>query len=266
MCECRSRVLTLTWILVATAASGLLSLCAAAWLSFGLMAALVKRLVSLSAGLLLATSILHLLPEALDSGIDHHRLAWTLLAGLVAFFLLEKGAILRHSHHHEGDGHAHHHGHDRDEAGAGGWLILVGDSVHNFADGVLLAAAFMADTQLGWITAAAIAAHEIPQEVGDFIVLLNAGYSRARAFAYNTVASLAAVAGGVAGYFWLQRAQGILPHVLVLAASGFIYIALADLIPSMQRDGSRRESALQLALMGCGIVAIALLTAQLHAH
>lgn len=222
--------------------------------------------MSLSAGLLLATSILHLLPEAIDSGIDHHRLAWTLLAGLVAFFLLEKAAVLRHSHHHEGDGHGHHHGHDRAEAGSGGWLILVGDSVHNFADGVLIAAAFLADARLGWVTAAAIAAHEIPQEVGDFIVLLNAGYSRARAFLYNALSSLAAVAGGVVGYFFLADAREALPHVLVLAASGFIYIALADLIPSMQRDGSRRESVLQLALMGSGIGAIALLTAQLHAH
>lgn len=241
-------------------------MCAAAWLSFGALAALVRRLVSLSAGLLLATSILHMLPEAIDSGVDHHVLAWTLLLGLVAFFLLEKAAILRHNHHHEGDGHAHHHGHDREEAGAGGWLILVGDSVHNFADGILIAAAFLADTRLGWMTAVAIAAHEIPQEVGDFIVLLNAGYSRARAFLYNALSSLAAVVGGIVGYLFLTQAEQLLPHVLVLAASGFIYVALADLIPTMQRDGNRRESIAQLALMGAGIGAIALLTAQLHAH
>lgn len=239
---------------------------AAALLSFGMLAALVKRLVSLSAGMLLAASILHLLPEALDMGIDHHALSWTLLGGLVGFFLLEKAAILRHSHHHEGDGHHHHHGHDRDEAGRGGWLILVGDSVHNFADGVLIAAAFMADWRLGWLTAAAVAAHEIPQEVGDFIVLLNAGYSRARALAYNLLSGLAAVAGGVLGWLFLDRAEALLPHVLVIAASSFVYIALADLIPTMHRNGDRRESAGQLALMAVGIGAIALLTAQFHAH
>lgn len=246
--------------------AGLLSVLAAAWLSFGMLAALVKRLVSLSAGMLLAASILHLLPEALDMGIDHHALSWTLLGGLVGFFLLEKAAILRHSHHHEGDGHHHHHGHDRDEAGRGGWLILVGDSVHNFADGILIAAAFMADWRLGWLTAAAVAAHEIPQEVGDFIVLLNAGYSRARALTYNLLSGLAAVAGGVLGWLFLDRAEALLPHVLVIAASSFVYIALADLVPTMHRNGDRRETAGQLALMATGIGAIALLTAQFHAH
>jgi zinc and cadmium transporter len=114
---------------------------------------------------------------------------------LLGFFLLEKFALLRHSHHHEGDGHAHEHGHDKHEAGRAGWLILVGDGFHNFADGILIAAAFLADPKVGVITAVAIIAHEIPQEVGDFMVLLNAGFSRARAFAYNLISSLAADAG-----------------------------------------------------------------------
>ena len=258
--------MTLTLIVIATLLSGALSVAAAAWLSLSLMARLIQQLVSVSAGFLLGTAILNLIPEAVESRTDIHQLAWTLLAGLIGFFVLEKLAILRHSHHHEGDGHEHHHGHDRHEAGPGGMLILVGDSIHNFADGVLIAAAFLTDIHLGWMTALAIAAHEIPQEIGDFIVLLNAGYTRPRAFIYNLLSSLAGVVGGAAGYFGLAGSQHLLPYVIMLAAASFIYIALADLVPGMQRQNKRRESALQVALLLAGIAAMALLTAQIHSH
>ena len=238
----------------------------ASWLSYRVLAGLVPRMVSLSAGILLAAAVLHLLPEAFESQADLHSLAWTLLAGLVGFFLLEKSAVLRHSHHHEGDGHDHHHGHDRREAGPGGALILVGDSIHNLADGVLIAAAFLADPKLGWLAALSIAVHEIPQEVGDFIVLLNAGYSRRRALLYNALSGLAAVLGGVLGYLTLDAARDALPFVIVLAASSFIYIALADLVPDMQRQRRRGESAVQVGLMLAGIALIASITTALHSH
>jgi zinc and cadmium transporter len=238
----------------------------AAWLSFGALASLVPRMVSLSAGILLGTSVLHLLPEAFESGADLHALSWTLLAGLVGFFLLEKSTLLRHSHHHEGDGHGHHHGHDHDEAGPGGLLILVGDSIHNLADGFLVAAAFLADVRLGWLTAAAIAAHEIPQEIGDFIVLLNAGYTRRRALAYNALSGLASVVGGVVGWFSLSTSTDSLPYVLMLAASSFVYIALADLVPDMQRQRRRGESAVQVALLLAGIGVVAAMTSFAHVH
>ena len=259
--------MALAQILFATLAGGLVSIAAAAWLSVSLLSGLVQQMVSVSAGMLLATSVLQLLPEAFESQpTDVHALCWTLLAGLVGFFVLEKLSILRHSHHHEGDGHGHHHGHDRREAGPGGLLILVGDSIHNFADGILIAAAFLTDTKLGWITAAAIAAHEIPQEIGDFMVLLNAGYSRKRAFAYNLIASLAALLGGLLGWFALQDSRAMVPYALVLAAASFIYIALADLVPGMQRQHRRPESAMQLVLMLTGIAVIALLSMQTHQH
>jgi zinc and cadmium transporter len=258
--------LTLAAIIAATLLSGLASIVAAAWLSFSVLAGLVPRMVSLSAGVLLGTSVLHLLPEAFESGADLHGLAWTLLAGIVGFFVLEKLAILRHSHHHEGDGHGHHHGHDHREAGPGGTLILVGDSIHNLADGVLIAAAFLTDASLGWMIAAAIAAHEIPQEIGDFIVLLNAGFTRRRAFVYNAISGLSAVVGGVLGYYGLAQAQGALPYVLVLAAASFVYIALADLVPDMQRQRRRGESAVQLGLLLAGIAMIAAITGQVHSH
>ncbi|MFP5406741.1 MAG: ZIP family metal transporter, partial [Gammaproteobacteria bacterium] len=174
---------------------------------------------------------------------------------------------VRHSHHHEGDGHAHHHGHDQEEAGPGGLVILVGDTIHNFGDGVMIAAAFLADPLLGWLTTAAIAAHEIPQEIGDFIILLNAGYSRQRALVYNVLSGLSSVLGGVLGYFALERSQALLPHVLMLASASFIYVALVDLVPDLHRDSRQRgEWKGQFALMMAGIAVVALVTARLQAH
>jgi zinc and cadmium transporter len=188
--------------------AGVVSISAAAVFSFTLLSKMVERMVSLSVGIMLSTSLLHALPEAFESGARPHSLFATLLAGLLAFFLLEKLAILRHSHHHEGDGHHHAHGHDKHEAGKAGWMILVGDGMHNFTDGILIAAAFLADPELGIVTGVAIIAHEIPQEIGDFIVLLNAGFSRMRAYVYNLLCSLMAVAGGLLGYYTLDAPAG----------------------------------------------------------
>jgi zinc and cadmium transporter len=258
--------MTLASIIAATLLAGVVSVLAAAWLSFSALARLVPRMVSLSAGLLLATAVLHLLPEGYESDAGIHELSWALLLGLLGFFLLEKFAVLRHSHHHEGDGHGHGHGHDRQEAGPGGLLILVGDSIHNFTDGILIAAAFLVDPALGWLTALALATHEIPQELGDFIVLLNAGYSRRRALAFNLLSGLAAVVGGVVGYFALGQMQHLVPYVVIIAAAGFIYIALADLVPVIQRRNGRLESVEQVLLMIGGIAIVALITSRLHVH
>lgn len=260
--------MTLASIILATLLTGLASVAAAALISMRLLSGAIQRLVSLSAGLLLATSTLHMIPEAIESGADLHALTATLLAGLIGFFALEKLAVLRHSHHFEGDGHGHHHGHDRDEAGPGGALILVGDTIHNFADGVLIAAAFLADVRLGLITTVAIATHELPQEIGDFIVLLNAGYTRRRALFYNTLSSLSAVVGGAVGYFALEAGQQLVPYVLMLATASFVYIALADLVPDLHRQSRTRrsEAARQLVMMLAGIAIIAALTAQVHQH
>ncbi|MCL4744883.1 MAG: ZIP family metal transporter [Burkholderiaceae bacterium] len=260
--------MTLLHIMAATLLAGAASVLAAAVLSLTVLSGVVHRLVSLSAGLLLGMAVLHLLPEAIESGADLHALSATLLAGLVGFFLLEKLAIFRHSHHYEGDGHGHSHGHDSDEAGPQGMLILVGDGIHNFADGIIIAAAFLADIRLGWMTAFAAAAHEIPQEIGDFIVLRNAGYSRARALVYNLLSGLAAVLGGLVGYLMLGQRDAILPYVLMFAAASFVYIALADLVPDLHRQSRahRNESGLQLTLMLVGIALVALITGGMHAH
>ncbi|TFV89771.1 ZIP family metal transporter [Oxalobacteraceae bacterium OM1] len=236
------------------------SISAAAVFSFALLSKMVERMVSLSVGILLSTSLLHALPEAFESKADTHALFATLLGGLLGFFLLEKFAILRHSHHHEGDGHGHAHGHDKHEAGRAGWMILVGDGLHNFTDGILIAAAFLANPNLGIITGVAIIAHEIPQEIGDFIVLLNAGFTRTRAYVYNLICSFLAVAGGVLGYFTLERAQGWIPYVLVFASSGFIYIAVSDLMPQMQRRATVRETIPQILLIAAGVGIVLYLT------
>jgi zinc and cadmium transporter len=257
---------TLLSILLATTIAGVISITAAALFSFALLSKMVERMVSLSVGILLSTSLLHALPEAFDSHADGHALFATLLGGLLAFFLLEKFSILRHSHHYEGDGHGHHHGHDAHEAGKSGWMILIGDGLHNFTDGILIAAAFLADPNLGLITGLAIIAHEIPQEIGDFIVLLNAGFSRARAYAYNLICSLMAVVGGVLGYATLERVGEWIPFVLVFASSGFIYIAVSDLMPQMQRRATLRETIPQILLIGLGVVLVLFLTGDAHRH
>lgn len=223
-------------------------------------------MVSFSVGILLSTSLLHALPEAFESQADAHTLFALLLGGLLSFFLLEKFAILRHSHHYEGDGHGHHHGHDVDEAGKAGWMILVGDGLHNFTDGILIAAAFLANPKLGIITGLAIIAHEIPQEIGDFIVLLNAGFTRTRAFVYNLICSLLSVVGGLLGYYTLEQASDWIPYVLVFASSGFIYIAVSDLMPQMQRRATLRETIPQILLISLGVALVYLLTKNGHSH
>jgi zinc and cadmium transporter len=250
--------------LLATTIAGVFSISAAAIFSFALLSKMVERMVSLSVGIMLSTSLLHALPEAFESHADAHALFATLLGGLLAFFLLEKLAILRHSHHHEGDGHAHEHGHDVHEAGKAGWMILVGDGLHNFTDGILIAAAFLANPGLGLVTGLAIIAHEIPQEIGDFIVLLNAGFSRTRAYAFNLICSLLAVFGGILGYLTLERATEMIPYVLVFASSGFIYIAVSDLMPQMQRRATMRETVPQVLLIGLGIAIVIVLTRHTH--
>lgn len=259
--------MTLLYIVLATFAGGLLSVSIAAGLTVHLLGRLVKHLVSLSAGVLLATALLNVLPEAFESHAEPHALFATLLGGLLFFFLLEKVELYRHSHHHEGDGHHHHHHFDADQAGRGGWSVLLGDSIHNFCDGIIIAAAFLTDTRLGAVTALAIIAHEIPQEVGDYIVLLNAGLSRRRALAYNALSGGAAVVGGVVGYFVVGPWQALFPYLLVVAASSFVYVAVADLLPQMQRPMPLREIAAQVGWLGAGLGLVLLAMNGLqHAH
>lgn len=258
--------MTLFFIVLATLTGGLLSVLIAAGLSVALLGKVVQGLVSLSAGVLLGTSLLHVLPEAFESQAGAHELFLTLLAGLLFFWLLEKVELYRHGHHHEGDGHHHHHHFDSDQAGRGGFSILLGDSIHNFCDGVIIAAAFLTDVKLGIVTSLAVVAHEIPQEAGDYIVLLNAGFSRRKALTYNALSGLAGVVGGVAGYFIVEPWAHLFPYLLVIASSSFIYVAVADLLPQLQQRLSLRHTAIQVLWLAAGLAVVTLATALLHEH
>ena len=233
--------MTLLFILLAAAAATFISIGLAAIISLGRLSRLVDQLVSFSVGMLLGSAFLHLLPESLHMGADFHDITATVLVGLLSFFALERLSFFRHDHHHELDGHDHPHGHDAAVAGKGGSSLLVGSTIHAFADGILIAAAFNVDWTLGLITALAIATHEVPQQIGNFFVLLNSGFSKPRALIFNLLTGSGALVGGVLGYFALGQVGGLLPFVLAIAASNFMYIALSDLIPQLhaQADGSR---------------------------
>ena len=256
--------MTLGYIVLANLLSTLLSLGLAAWLSFRYLGKLIDKMVPVSAGLLLATAVTHLLPEAFIAKPIHSHSAGRSWRGILGFFLLEKLALIHHTHHHEGDLHRHDHGHDAHEAGHGGMPILIGDAFHNFADGVVIAGAFLVDTKLGVIATLAVMAHEIPHEVGDFMILLNAGFTRRRAFVFNLISGLSAVLGGVIGYFVLETMKTLLPYALAVAAASFIYIALSDLLPEMMRRSSLAKSLPEVGLVLLGVLIAALATGGLH--
>ena len=252
--------MTLFYIVFATFAGGLLSVVVAASLTVAVLTRVVRHLVSLSAGVLLGTALLNILPEAFESKASPQSLFATLLAGLLFFFLLEKAELYRHQHHHEGDEHHHHHGFDRQQAGRGGWSVLLGDSIHNFCDGIIIAAAFLTDAKLGLVTSLAIIAHEIPQEV-------NAGLSRSKALLYNATSGLAAVVGGVVGYFVVGGWESLFPYLLVVASSSFVYVAVADLIPQLQHRLSLKDTVSQLLWLAGGLVIVLVVINTLtHAH
>ena len=239
----------LTWIVLATLAGGALSMLAACVIAFTLPERWVPRMVSFAVGAMLGADLLDLLPEAVAAGLSVERAGATVLAGLLLFFVLEKLALWRHQHIPEHGGNA---------IKPAGPMILLGDAVHNFVDGVLIAAAFLQDVRLGVATTIAVIAHEIPQEVGDFMVLLSAGYSKSRAFMLNLLCSLTAVAGGLLGYFLVQETRALIPYALALAAASFIYIAVADLVPELHHDHNVSSAPSQLILILSGIGAVAL--------
>ena len=266
--------MTLLAILVGTLAAGIGSVWLAAWLSFGIVSRYTQHMLSLAAGALLATAFLHLLPEAFEAGVEPHNLFMTLLFGLLFFFLLDKAELWHHGHeHHHGDvhhDHDHHEAHAHDHAHShatdtphdsdarakpqvGGWAILAGDSVHCFGDGVLIASAFMVDLKLGVVAALAVLAHEVPHHMGDLVVLRQGSQSRQTAVLKVSLAGAITALGGLVGYALLDQLHGVLPYMLAIASSSFIYVALADLIPQLQKRLSSRETAAQIVWLLCGI-------------
>ncbi len=271
--------MTLLAILLGTLAAGIGSVWLAAALSFGVLARYTQHMLSLAAGALLGTAFLHLLPEAFESEFGAHELFLTLLIGVVFFFLLDKAELWHHGHehHHEARTGGHDHGHDHDHEPhhghghhhhpvSGGWSVLVGDSVHCFGDGILIASAFMADLKLGVLAALAVLAHEVPHHMGDLAVLRAATGTRKAALLKVTLAGAITALGGLVGYWLIDLLRDYLTFFLVVASSSFIYVALADLIPQLQKRLALRETLTQIAWLMSGIVVVLLVGSQTHTH
>ncbi len=245
---------TLAYIAAATLIGGVLSVGCAAFISFAARSHWVGALVSFAIGALLGATFLEVLPHAFEARADVHVVSATVLGGILGFFVLEKLLLWRHCHTEHCEAHDRHEPpHDH---GRSGLVIVVGDTFHNFVDGVLIAAAFMESTALGLVTATAIIVHEIPQEVGDFLILLHSGYSKAQAFALNLASSLAMVAGALLAYFSLQAASTWVGTALALAGASMIYVAVADLIPGLHKRPELQATLQQVLLIGLGIASI----------
>ena len=281
--------MTLIAILIATLAAGIGSV----WLAAGLMRLGFlaragdgtgrvgpQHLLSLAAGALLATAFMHLLPEAFESQAGAKELFTTLLIGVVFFFLLDKAELWHHGHEHHhvddahadehehahGHDHAHAHGHGHPPLRSGGWAVLTGDSVHCFGDGILIASAFVADLRLGLVAALAVLAHEVPHHIGDLAVMRLSSRNRSAALVKVSLAGAVTALGGLTGWWLVDRLHDYLPYFLAVASSSFIYVALADLIPQLQRRLSARETAAQIAWLLVGIGLVTLVSSLAHAH
>ena len=279
--------MTLIAILIATLAAGIGSVWAAALLMrLGLGGRHdgvgPQHLLSLAAGALLATAFMHLLPEAFESQAGAHDLFATLLVGVVFFFLLDKAELWHHGHEHShaepaahdaphDHHHGHHHGHDHGHAHhhgprAGGWALLTGDSVHCFGDGILIASAFMADMRLGVIAAVSVMAHEVPHHMGDLVVLRQTSANRRMALLKVSLAGAVTALGGAVGDFLVGQLQDFLPYSLAVASSSFVYVALADLIPQLQKRLTARETIAQIAWLIAGMVVVTMVSGVAHSH
>ena len=270
----------LLWIILFAGFGGIASAVVAVaflWVSEERSARILPHAVSFATGALLGAALLALLPEAIEGAgsAAAHDIGLALIAGLGVFFVIEKLVLWWHAHSHNDDGEEHHHGeahppdqddhsarpavaHDHGRERASGVLVLVGDSIHNALDGVVIAAAFLGSVPLGLVTTFAVAAHEVPHRVGDFAILVHAGLSRPRALLLNLATGIASVIGAIAAYFGLRAAGAVLPYALAFAAAGFLYIAVAGLIPGLHRRADPRTSATQVLLISVGIAVIAL--------
>jgi zinc and cadmium transporter len=271
--------MTLFAILLGTVAAGVGSVWLAALLSFAMLARFTQHMLSLAAGALMATAFMHLLPEAFESEAGAHELFAMLLAGLVFFFLLDKAELWHHGHEHHHAGHdhgaepaghaqAHDHAHHHHHHGtpSGGWAVLAGDSVHAFGDGILIASAFVADLRLGVVTALAVLAHEVPHHMGDLVVLRQTSGTQRAALVKVSLAGTVTALGGLVGYFLVAQLADYLPFFLVAASSSFVYVALADLIPQLQKRLGMRETVAQVLWLAAGIALVTLISGVAHGH
>lgn len=264
--------MTLTYIIVACLAGSTLSACLAALVAWRVQPRLIPLFVSYAVGALLGVVFLDLLPHIFEQTTRYQAAAGWLLAGILAFFVLEKLVLWRHSHDHAGAAeaaiaaahdHSHLHpqgvhGHSASVTGrtTSAWMIIIGDGFHNFTDGFAIAAAFMADVKLGVVTAIAIIAHELPQELGDFLVLIHSGFSRRKALFWNVMSSFATLVGALLAYLMLVSLAEYTIMFLCFAASSMIYVAIADLIPGLHKRSSLSDTVNQISLIGAGVGSI----------
>ena len=283
--------MSLIVILIGTLIAGVGSVWVAAMLSFGVLARYTRHMLSLAAGALLATAFIRLLPEGFESGVEVHLLSATLLAGLFFFFLLDKAELWHHGHEHHptlptldeamqdadvmhahahdaAHAHADHAGHHHAApAAGGGWAVLTGDAVHCFGDGVLIASAFLSSPALGWAATLAVLVHEVPHHMGDLAVLHQGSRRKWRAALVKvSLAGAVTALGGLVGWALVESLAGLLPYLLMLAASSFIYVALADLIPQLQKRLSARETVAQIAWLIAGMVVVTAVSGLAHGH
>lgn len=289
---------TLTWIVLFSLIGGVLSVSGAALVALNTNKVRVPMLISYAIGAMLGAVFLEILPQAIEEASSPTVMTTTVLFGILLFFALEKLVIWRHCHGDHCEVHAVHtvedcpdnpaigipdsttkfkpitqkkpsitakyvHSHDHD-FGRSGMMIMIGDTFHNFVDGILIASAFMVDVKIGIVTAVAIVAHEIPQEVGDFFILLHSGYSKKQAYLFNLISSLATMVGGLAAYYALQQMQNLVPFVLGIAAASMLYVAVADLIPSLHKRTELKATFSQLLLIALGVSSIGLIGYFLH--
>ncbi|MDX1914298.1 MAG: ZIP family metal transporter [Methylophilus sp.] len=280
----------LAWIITTSLVGGVLSVLIAAFFALNAQRHWVPLLVSYAIGALLGAVFLEILPHAIEVAPNVESMTSTILFGILLFFTLEKLVLWRHCHGDHCEAHAlhdeahcpdhqatsqhtglkfksvekkapslvatrHSHSHEHD-GGRSGLMIMIGDTFHNFVDGILIAAAFMVNIQVGLVTALAIIAHEIPQEIGDFLILLHSGYSKKRALLFNLFSSLATMVGGLLAYAALQTVQGWIPYILSLAAASMLYVAVADLIPGLHKRTAIKDTLQQIGLIVLGVASI----------
>ena len=254
----------LTWIVAATVLGGVMSVAVAAVFAFRAKITQIPVLISYAVGALLGAVFLDLLPHAFGMADSPEKMAGTILFGILLFFVLEKLVLWRHCHVEQCEAHdppqpVHDHGRS-------GMMIMIGDTFHNFVDGVLIAAAFLANVELGVVTALAIIAHEVPQEVGDFLILLHSGYTKAQALLLNMLSSAAMIAGGVLAYFALQTMQQWISSLIGLAVASMLYVSVADLIPGLHRRPEIQATVQQVILIALGVATIWLVGELAHSQ
>jgi zinc and cadmium transporter len=241
----------LAWIVAATLLGGVLSVIVAASLALRAGPAQLPMLISYAIGTLLGAAFLEILPHAFELSRSAKHVTGTVLIGILLFFVLEKLVLWRHCHEDQCEVHTVAHG--QNDHGRIAAMVIIGDTFHNCVDGVIIAGAFLVSVELGIITALAIITHEVPQEVGDFLILLHSGYSKRQAFGFNILAGGAMVVGGVFAYYALQTMQQFIPPLLGIAAASMLYVSLADLIPGLHRRRGLLATMHQALLIAAGI-------------